>query len=116
MPGMYIHGNIIATALSETQPHLSSIFKSFIVELLLVIIAAYVFLNLSSFKAKCTIFFMIGICWIGTYMYFCYTNEFVVLSLAFTSIGIYNVVNNIENFFRNRSLKSSIRSFFRIRV
>ena len=115
LPGMYIHGNIIATVLSETQPHLSSMSKSFTIEILLIIIAAYVFLNLTGFKTKVIIFIMIGMCWLGSYIYFCYTNEFIVFCLAFTSLGIYNFLNNIENFFRNRLSRSSIKSFFKFR-
>ena len=44
MPGMYIHGNSIATILSKTQPHLTSISKHLIIEIILVIIASYMFL------------------------------------------------------------------------
>ena len=115
MPGMYIHGNIIATILSDTQPHLASMTKSIIVETLLVIIAAYVFLNLSAFKSKCIVLLMIGLCWIISFAYFCFTNEFVILIFAFTSIGIYNFINNIENFFRNGLSRNPIRRFFRVR-
>ena len=115
MPGMYIHGNIIATVLSETQPHLSSMYKSFTIEVLLIIIAAYVFLNLTGFRTKVIVFVMIGICWLGSYLYFCYTNEFIVLCLAFTSIGAYSIANSAENFFRNGITKSSLKLLFKFR-
>ena len=115
LPGMYIHGNIIATVLSETQPHLSSMFKSFVIEFLLIIIVAYVFLNLIGVKTKIIVFIMIGMCWLGSYIYFCYTNEFIVFCLAFTSIGAYSIANNIETFFHNRLSRSSIKSFFKFR-
>ena len=115
MAGMYIHGNIIATILSETQPHLSSIFKGILLEILLVIIAAYLFLNLSAFKTECIILLMIGLCWLGLFTYFSFTNEFIILGFAFTSIGIYDFVNNVENIFKNGLSRNSLRLFFKFR-
>ena len=99
MPGMYIHGNIIATALSETQPHLSSMYKSTVIETLLVILTAYVFLNLGATKAKVVVTIMFGLCWIVSFAYFYFTNEFIILCFAFTSIGLYNLGRVIENVF-----------------
>ena len=116
MPGMYIHGNIIATVLSETQPHLTSISKHLIIEILLVIIASYMFLLIPQ-KTKYLIPIMIGMCWAFSYLYFCYSNEFVFFSFAFTFIGVYNWLKNIQNFFRRLNALDTIRrfNFFRFR-
>lgn len=110
MPGMYIHGNIIATALSETQPHLTSISKHLIIEIILVIIASYMFLLIPQ-KTKYLIPIMMGMCWLFSYLYFCYSNEFIFFSFAFTSIGVYNWLKNIQNFFRRFNTLATIRRF-----
>ena len=103
LPGMYVHGNSIATIMGKTQPHLSSPYKHAFVEILLIIIAAYAFLCLSQFKAKCLIVSLTVLCWIFTYVYFCFTNEFLYLSFAFTVIGVYNFANSsIRRLLRRR--------------
>ena len=96
LTGMYVHGNSVASILGETRPHLTSPYKHILIELLLILIASYSFLCLSEFKAKCVVFILTPLCWILTYIYFCYTNEFVYLSFAFTAVGVYNFVNNIQ--------------------
>ncbi len=98
LPGMYIHGNSIATIMGKTQPHLTSPYKHVFIEIFLIFIAAYGFLWLSPFKAKCLIIVLTALCWIFTYVYFCFTNEFIYLSFAFTAVGVYNFVNNIQAF------------------
>ena len=116
MPGMYIHGNIIATALSKTQPHLTSTTKHLIIEIILVIMASYMFLLIPQ-KTKYLIPIMMGMCWAFSYLYFCYSNEFIFFSFAFTCIGVYNWLKNIQNFFRNLNTLDTVRrfSFWRIR-
>ena len=109
LSGMYIHGNGIASILGETRPHLTSIYKHVLIELLLILIAAYSFLGLSETKAKIVVVVMYVLCWILTYVYFCFTNEFVYLVFAFMSVGVYNFVNNIQTFFVGGF---SIRRFF----
>ena len=66
--GMYVHGNAVASILGETRPHLTSIYKHALIELILVVIAAYAFLGLSEFKAKCVVFGLTGLCWLSTYV------------------------------------------------
>ena len=109
MPGIYVHGNIIATVLSETQPHLSSMYKSTLVEILLVILTAYVFLNLSATKAKIVVTITFGLCWIVSFIYFYFTNEFIILCFAFTSIGLYNLGRVVENVFMKRNALNVMR-------
>ena len=108
MPGMYVHGNAIATVLSSTQPHLCSIEKYLAIEILLIVIAAYVFLNLKGLKPRIMIAVMIGLCWAVTYLWFCETNEFIFLTLSFTSIGVYNISRMVENYFL-KGITSSIK-------
>lgn len=105
MPGMYVHGNAIATVLSSTQPHLCSIQKYLLIETLLIVIAAYVFLNMEGIKARIIMVVMILLCGGGTYLWFCKTNEFIFLSLSFTSIGVYNFSRMIENQFLKGIMK-----------
>lgn len=114
LTGMYIHGNSIASILGETRPHLTPLYKHVLIELLLILIAAYSFLGLSETKAKIIIVVLTPLCWILTYVYFCYTNEFVYLSFAFTVVGIYNFVNNIQAFIL-QVRGASFRRFFRRR-
>ena len=99
LPGMYIHGNGIASILGETRPHLTPLYKYVIIELLLILITAYLFLCLSESKATCIVVILKILCWIFSYTYFCYTNEFVYLSFCFLFLGIYNFVNNINHAF-----------------
>lgn len=99
LSGMYIHGNSIASILGETRPHLTPLYKHVLIELLLILIAAYLFLGLSETKAKIFVIVLYVLCWILTYVYFCFTNEFVYLVFAFMSVGVYNFVNNIQTFF-----------------
>ena len=105
MPGMYVHGNAIATVLSSTQPHLCSILKYLVIEILLVVIASYVFLNMEGLKPRIIVVIMIGLCFAGTYLWFCKTNEFIFLSLSFTSIGVYNISRMVENRFLKGLIK-----------
>ena len=91
MPGMYVHGNSVATVLSEMKPHLCSTFKQVLLDFLLVIVAAYMFLYFSEVKAICAIVVMFIFCLAGTCIYYCYTCEFVGLSMAFANIEIYDV-------------------------
>ena len=113
LTGMYIHGNSVASILGETRPHLTPLYKHVLIEIFLILIAAYSFLILSEFKAKCVVFIMTPLCWILTYVYFCFTNEFIYLCFAFTALGIYNFVNNIQIFIVSGF---SVRHLFRRRV
>lgn len=97
MPGMYINANAIATVLSSSRPHLCSITMHVVIEFLLVIIAAYVFLNLKGPKVGYIILFMFVSCSIFQFFYYCFTNEYIYLNMAFMSLGVYNVSKVIEN-------------------
>ncbi len=112
LPGMYVHGNSIASILGETRPHLTSPYKHILIEIILIVIASYAFLILSEFRAKCLIFALTPLCWLFTYIYFCATNEFIYLSFAFTAVGVYNFINNIQAFIVGGI---SFRHFFRRR-
>ena len=113
LPGMYVHGNSICTVLGNERPQLVPMYKHILAELLLILIVAYVFVYFSETKAQIIVFIMTGLCWIGTYVYFCMTNEFLYLSFAFTSLGIYNFFSRLETFF---SRGVTVRSFFRRRL
>ena len=97
MPGMYIHANSIATVLSSSRPHLCSMTMHVVIELFMVIIAAYVFLNFSGSIVGYIILFMFGFCWVAPFFYYCFTNEYIFLNMAFMSLGFYNVSKVIEN-------------------
>ena len=79
------------------------------IEILLVIIAAYVFLNMDGLKPRIIIAIMIGGCWAGTFLWFCETNEFIFLTLSFTSIGVYNISRMLENYFL-QGISASIKA------
>lgn len=113
IPGMYVHGNSIATTLAMSKPHLVPMYKHVIAELILIFIAACTFVYFNEFKAKCIIIVLTGLCWLCSYWYFCMTNEFYYFSFSFTSIGIYNFVNRIENYIsRGVSLSRMLRGKF----
>ena len=97
MPGMYIHANSIATVLSSSRPHLCSMAMHLAIEFLLILMAAYIFLNFTGQKIGYTILFMFGSCWVVPFFYYCLTNEYIFLNMAFMSLGFYNVSRAIEN-------------------
>ena len=117
LSGMYIHGNSIASILGETRPHLAPIYKYVLIEVLLIIITAYAFLGLREFQATCVVMILNLLCLVGTYIYFCYTNEFVYLSFCFMFLGIYNFVNDIQHAFiiGRFTINSGFRRLFRRR-
>ena len=109
MPGMYVHGNSVATVLAQTHPHLAPTYKQVGADLILVIITAYAFLNLGTSKGGYIVILLVGIFWAFSYTYFLMTNELLYISFAFTSIGLYTWLNNIEAFFeRGKSIKEII--------
>lgn len=110
MPGMYVHGNAIATVLGKTQPHISPLWKYLLIEIILIVVTAYVFVYLQFSGAKRFVFILTAICGFSSYIYFCFTNEFVYLTCSFASMGIYNFVSRMEKFFKRRSY---IRGWFR---
>ena len=97
MPGMYVHANSIATALSSSRPHLCSMTMHIAIEFVLVVMAAYVFLNFKGAKIGYMILVMFGSCWVLPFFYYCFTNEYIFLNMAFMSLGFYNVSKVIEN-------------------
>lgn len=96
LPGLYIHGNAIFSILGKTRPHLTPLYKHLLIELYLIVFVAYLFLGLSEFKATGIVCVLTVLCVILSYVYFCYTNEFVYFVFAFTSEGMYNFANNIQ--------------------
>ena len=114
MPGMYVHGNAIATALGKSQPHISPLWKYILIEIILIVITAYIFVYFQYSGAKRFVFVMTIICTISSYIYFWLTNEFVYLTCSFASIGVYNFVSRMEQFFKRRSsVKSYLKKWFR---
>ena len=114
MAGMYVHGNAIATVLGKTQPHISPLWKYLLIEITLIIVTAYAFIYLQYSGAKRFAFALTIICAVGVYAYFFFTNEFVYLTCSFTSIGIYNFVSRMEQFFKRRSsVNSYLKKLFR---
>ncbi len=110
MPGLYVHGNAIATILGQTQPHISPLWKYLVIEIILIVITAYVFVYWQYKGAKRIVSVMTTACFLGTYFYFWYTNEFVYLTCSFASIGVYNFINRMEEFFKKGY---SAKSYFK---
>ena len=114
MPGLYVHGNAIATILGKTQPHISPLWKYLAIEIILIIVTAYIFVYLQYSGAKRISGIVATACAVCVYIYFWLTNEFVYLTCAFGSIGVYNFVNRMEVFYKKgNSLMSLIKKFFR---
>lgn len=114
IPGMYVHGNAIATVLGKTQPHISSLWTYLIIEIILIVVTAYVFVYWKYRGAKRFVFVLTIVCWSFSYVYFWFTNEFVYLTCSFASMGIYNFVSRMEDFFKKGNLMRSIlKKFFR---
>ena len=97
MSGMYIHANAIATALSSSRPHLCPLVVHIAIELLLVVITAYLFMNFKGSVVRYSILFMFAACWIVPFFYYCFTNEYIFMNMAFMSLGFYNVSKVVEN-------------------
>ena len=117
LSGMYVHGNGIVSILGATRPHLTPLYKYVLIELLLILITAYAFLGLREFQATCVVMILNVLCLVCTYIYFCYTNEFVYLSFCFMFLGIYNFVNDIQHAFvwGRLSINYGFRRLFRRR-
>ena len=96
MSGMFVQANAIATVLSISRPHLCSIFLHLTIEILLVIVTAYIILNFKGPAVGYSILFMFGSCNFLPFFYYCATNEFIYLNMAFMSLGFYNVSKVIE--------------------
>lgn len=114
IPGMYVQGNAVATILGKTQPHISPLWKYILIEIILIVVTAYVFVYRQYSGAKRFVFVLTILCWFFSYIYFWLTNEFVYLTCSFASIGVYNFVNRMEQFFkRRRSVKMYLKKLFR---
>lgn len=109
MPGLYVHGNAIATILGKTQPHISPLWKYLVIEIILIIVTAYIFVYRQYSGAKRITGIMATACVAGSYIYFWWTNEFVYLTCSFASIGVYNFVSRMEEFFKKGL---SIKGYF----
>ena len=100
MPGLYVHGNAIATILGKTQPHISPLWKYLLIEVILIIVTAYIFIYRQHSGAKRIVSIMTVVCAACVYIYFWLTNEFVYLTCSFGSLGVYNFVSRMEEFFK----------------
>ena len=114
MPGLYVHGNAIATILGNTQPHISPLWKYLLIEIILIIVTAYIFVYRQHSGAKRIVSIMTVVCAACVYIYFWLTNEFVYLTCSFGSLGVYNFISRMEEFFKQGySIKSHLKKFFK---
>ena len=97
MPGMYIHANAIATALSSSRPHLCTVISHMAIEFFLVVITAYIFLN---FEGWVSFFSVLGVFVCADvflpYFWYCFTNECIFTNMAFMNLGFYTGVKAVE--------------------
>jgi CHASE2 domain-containing sensor protein len=107
MAGMYIIGNALMTIIQGQQPLHLSVFGNLIIELMVIIMAAYFFLYFKSLPAHLLIstilIILLGV--IG-YYYFLITGVFLNFMFTLVGMGLHRLVSDAEEIIVNRSIYS----------
>lgn len=94
MPGMYVHGNSIATLLnSQKLPHVAERIWFMICNLIAVIVFSYITIKFTPFKSLILIYLGSRILNRLFYVYFWITNEFVYAGAAYFAVALFDTVN-----------------------
>lgn len=100
MAGMFIHGNSINTILLGLQPSRPPMIVNILIEVLIIIMASYLFLYFQSLAAQ-ILGSIILVLTLGvvSYYYFLYTGIFLNFVFAVIGMGFHKNISNIEKIF-----------------
>ena len=94
MPGMYVHGNSIATLLNPQElPHVADEQWFKLCNLIAVIVFSYITIKFTPFKSLILIYCASRILNRLFYVYFWITNEFVYAGAAYFAVALFDTVN-----------------------
>ena len=99
MQGMYVIGNIINTMLKGKQTFMIPLWLQFVFELLIIILAAYMFLHCHSFFSQIALCFLLIVILPVAYYVFLKTGWFLNVSFPLLGIGIHELIAKIEHLF-----------------
>jgi CHASE2 domain-containing sensor protein len=105
MAGMYIIGNALNTILLGNQPSEAHLIVRILMEIAVIILAAYLFLKFTSFAAAVigsSMLFLLSIT--ISYYYFIHFGVFLNFSFALAAMGFHKIVMNIEQIINEKSL------------
>lgn len=105
MPGMFLLGNAVNTILNTRQVKHPQWWLGYLIELFVIVSAAYLFLYLMSFLALfvSVIFILFGLVELG-YWYFIETAVFLNSGLIFIGMVFHKIIADIEELFKKRFL------------
>ncbi|MDP4128068.1 MAG: CHASE2 domain-containing protein, partial [Bacillota bacterium] len=103
MPGMYLLGNAINTMIQGLQPQKPFVYTNVIVELFVILLAAFVFLYVQPYFSKIIISAIILTCSIFAYYYFLTTGVFVNFIFPLVGIGVHESVSRFEHLLGTRT-------------
>ncbi len=106
MAGIYILGNAINTILTKKQPTPPPRWINLLFEIIVIILAAYAFLYLSSLLAQVlvSLIILVGLGYIG-YLYFLNTGVFLNFGFAIVGMSIHRIAANIETMIEKKGTK-----------
>ena len=105
MTGMFLLGNAVNTILNTAQVKHPQMWLGYLIELCVIVAAAYLFLYLMSFLALfvSVIFIFFGLVELG-YWYFIETAVFLNSGLIFIGMVFHKIIADIEELFKKRFL------------
>lgn len=111
MPGMFIHGNSLYTLLQGLQPGRASWWVSLLINIFIIILAAYLFHYLDSFLAD--LLGMIGsIIILGSIAYFYFFREFGIFPnfvFGIAGIGYIETMYSLRELFSKKGSKNKVK-------
>lgn len=105
MAGMYVHGNAINTLIHCEQPRIVGIRMHVLLEMLLTLLAAYIFLVISPGMARILISFGLVLLIPIGYYFFLKTGIFINFIFPLVGIGIHETVSRIEEWYLHRVMR-----------
>lgn len=106
MAGMYIIGNAANTILLGLQPSHSSVYVNIAIEIMIIIVAAYLFLYFASLLAQILVsIILILTLGVISYYYFLYTGIFFNFIFAVAGMSFHKTISDIEEIIENRGQK-----------
>ncbi len=105
MAGMFIIGNAVNTISLGIQPSHSSMLVNMLIEALIIIMAAYLFLYFQSLLAQILgSIILISIFGVASYYYFLHTGVFLNFIFAVIGMGFHKTISNVEEIIEKRGI------------